>query len=267
MNSVDMSDREVFGTAIDLPSRGLPYEGRLGPQIHVSPMTTREEKLIVGSQPGQALQAIDTLLTRCCQLGDMKPEELVSGDRFFLVNVIRAVTYGAPYTFTISCEVCNQRFKHTLNLPDDLTIVSLPEGFTEPFTCTLPVSKAEVDLRLLRGKDEREIAKYSQAAYAKFDNAAADPVYSYRAAKQIVRVRFADGRVLEHTVPAQQQDLMAWYDGLYAQDARTIRETLNAHDCGPDPEIDLACPRCRATFQTRMPYQVEFFRPGALRSA
>jgi len=267
-------DREMFGTEITLPSRGLPYKDAIPEgRVSVSPMRTTEEKVLQGSSTGSIVQAIDLIISRCVPAvsNSVGADHLVLGDRFYLLNVVRAVSYGQEYTFQVNCESCNQRFKHTVQIPDDFEIQELKEDWKEPFYVELPLSKLKVGLKLLRGTDERSISKYVDRIYAKVDTRdasqklAGDPAYSFRLATHMVSMEGPEQTFDRDNTPDFQSKAMSLVEQMYARDAQAIRQAVADNDCGPNIEMNLECPKCRTGFATVMPYQLEFFRPGARR--
>jgi hypothetical protein len=261
-----IKDLEILGTEVLLPSKGLPYNGLIPDgKVRVLPMRTRDEKRIIGSAPSDALNNIDAVLDRCIPVKDFSADKYVTGDRFYLLNVLRAVSYGSDYTFNLNCSQCNQSGVYSIDLLNDLDVIFLPDNFKEPIVVELPGAKASVSLRLLRGSDEKDITKYTEKVYAKSNaSLAGDPTYSYRMAKHIVAVESPRVNFDQNTINAQSQAI-EFFDNMLASDARIIREALTNNDCGPDTELRLDCKRCRSSFTTAMPYQLEFFRPGSRR--
>lgn len=264
-----MDDRAVLGTEVTLPSRGLLYDGKLpGGKVLVVPMTTREEKAVTGTLPQNAIPALNTVIGRVCPtLGEagVKPEDLVSGDRFYLMIVMRAVAYGGDYNFQVTCDSCGQQQPHTVKLPDDVSVIWLKDGYTEPVEIQLPMSKTTVGIRMLRGSDEQEIAKYAEKVFATAKGVVEnDPVYTFRMARHITHVTGPTTNILPGE-PDVIQRAMVFLDGLYAGDARVLREAIDDNYCGVDTEMRLVCIRCRNAFAMAMPYTADFFRPGGRR--
>lgn len=285
-----MEDRAVQGSKIELPSQGSLYDGKLPTgEVVVSPMTTREEKMLssAGSASGQGV--VDMLISRCVHSTNGTPLELQAddylvGDRLYLMMAIRAVTFGQKYEFEMRCE-CGQNFKHAVNVPDDLETIFLDDSMSEPIEVKLPRSGIKMGLRLLRGGDEKAIAKWADRQYQRTNVAAeGDPAYTYRMLRHIVWLemppgdQYPEGQRIDnpdfHVVPEGEEPMKKGmqrkvieqmtriYEGLYAQDTQAIRDALSENDCGMNTEIDYTCPKCRNDFQTMLPMKVEFFRPG-----
>jgi len=269
---MDQQALALWGSEVELPSRGVPYGTKLpGGTVTVAPMTTLEEKILAASNPQTAIECLNMLIARCVPTlkdADLAPGDLVSGDRFFALMAIRAVTFGVAYQFQITCEACNLRLKQSINVPDDFEILHLPDDFVEPFEVQLPMSKAVLGLRLLRGTDEVAVAKHLDHVYKKLDRAAlGDPAFTYRVMRQVQFIRNADtGGQLDVGTKDFEDKCIKFLDALHANDMRAIRQALADNDCGPDTEVECApCPKCRHINVLPMPYSVEFFRPGSER--
>jgi hypothetical protein len=269
-------DREVNGLEIDLPSRGLPYEGQIkGGTVKVSPMTTREEKALSSLGSNSGLSMVDLLISRCVHgTGDLRPQDLLVGDRAFLMMAIRAASFGQDYQFQMICDYCRAQFRHTVKIPDDLEVVYLKEGFKEPFSVTLPNSKIKLNLRLLRGSDEAELTRLQKTAFKNVDPSVdGDPLYSLRMVKHIVSAEVpskdpeaeSDTVVIENNSRDNQNRLIKLYESLISLDGMALRDALSEADCGVNTEIEFTCPSCKESFNSAMPVKLEFFRPGGNR--
>lgn len=268
---MEAQDLKLWGSDAELPSRGMLYDGKI-PEgtVTVVPMTTLEEKILAGSNPQTAIQALDMLIARCVPTlkeQGLTPSDLISGDRFYLLMAIRAVTYGTEYQFQVVCESCNLRFKHTINVPDDFVIEHLPEGFVEPFEVSLPMSKATLGMRIARGSDEVAISKYLDQIYKKLDRAAVgDPAFTYRVMQQVLYIKNQEGQQIDKGTKDFETKCLKFLDALHGNDMRAIRQAVIDNDCGPNTEVECQpCPKCRHINVFPMPYSVEFFRPGSER--
>lgn len=266
-------DREILGLGSDitLPSKGLLYDGQvIGGRVQIMPMTTREEKMIASAGTNAGMSIIDTLINRCVEgAGTMKADDFLVGDRAYLIMAIRAVSLGEDYEFSLQCESCNTKSRQEVQIPEDLSVISLKDGFEEPIAVELPYSKWVVKLRLLRGADEKDIARYSERAYRNINaEKQGDPSYTYRIAKQIVSINpnpeDEEAEIVNEDAESMKQ-ICALYEKLPARDGVAIRNALSENDCGVDTDIEYRCPKCGYTGTMMLPMQVEFFRPGGNR--
>lgn len=237
---------------IQLPSRGILYEGKIPDGIvHLTPMTTKEEK-ILASVRGSTINAVDLVLKNCLVDCEVPPEDLLTSDRFYILLRLRAESYDRIYDFMVKCSDCRSQFRHSLDLIDGLEIKYMEDGVVEPFPVKLPVSGKELMCRLLRGKDERAILRYSEQRYAKGELVDGDPAYTYRLARHIVSI---DGKEVDPNVA------LAFVESLVAKDSMTIRNTVDSIDSGVNTDLTIECPRCSALIELPLPFTAQFFRP------
>lgn len=266
-----VNDRSVLGSDVELPSRGLPYEGKLPGTVRVTPWTTREQMLLSGSNASHSLQAINSLLDACvpdlAQAG-MKSLDLVTADRVFLLITARTLSHGSEYHVRARCTACSAQVPHTYRLPDDMEIRSLPDEWQPTFVANLPISGASVELRLLRGHDELDVERYKETLIRKAqEEIVGDPTHSYRVARSIVSVRLPNGTVMENNTAGDIGQIKEWYAGLIAGDSDEIRFTIDENDCGLDTQVQISCPNCNNSFYSAIPMSLEFFRPDRRRKS
>lgn len=151
---------------VALPSRGYFYSDTAikDGNVEITPLTARDMKLVAGITGNNVDDVIDTLLKRCV-ISSVDPDDLLTADRYFLLIMLRANSFGSTVNITVQCphEKCQKINSLVLDLIKDYSIVSVKEGVKEPFRFVLPKSKLEVSYRLPRGKDikliESAIAK------------------------------------------------------------------------------------------------------------
>ena len=250
--------------AAELPSKSqppratnvaeLPSKGKFNPEIpeglvELYPMTTRDEALLVGMGEGQISDVFDAILSRCIASPEIDLGNMLLTDKFYLVLMLRANSYGSEYTFSISCPKCRQDIEHTCQIPTDFE-VSEGEG-EEPFSVSLPLSGKKVAFRLLRGHDEEEIERFSrrEKSKSKDDNRE----YIYRLAKHILTI---DGKA-----PENIQVAMEFISALVGLDSVELRNAMDDATPGVDTTLEVECKRCKRDFKVEMPFTAGFFRP------
>jgi hypothetical protein len=232
----------------------LPSKGRFNPEIpaglvELFPMTTRDEALLVGMGENQISDVFDAILGRCIKSPTLDLGDMLLTDKFYLVLMLRANSYGSEYTFPVACSWCKADLEHTCQIPTDFTVTE-GEG-DEPFEVVLPFSKKKIIFRLLRGKDEDDIDRFSrrEKAKGKEDN----KEYIYRLAKHIVTI---DGKVPENINAA-----MEFASGLLGLDSVEFRNAIDDATPGVDTILTAECKRCKRNFKIEMPFTAGFFRP------
>lgn len=168
-----MVDEQVTGVQatyptemVDLPSKGTFYpEGsplRNG-QIEIKYMTAKEEDILTSTNLIQKGIVLDKLMDSLIVTRGVKSADLLTGDLNAVMISARILGYGKDYNVNIRCPICGNVVEQTVDL-SELTTENEPTGATEnEFIIQLPLSKAEVKLRLLTRGDELEIDKEVKA--------------------------------------------------------------------------------------------------------
>ena len=250
----ELFNKKTLSMKVTLPSRGQLYGGLLpSGEVEVSAMTTMEEKILAGSG-GTASSKLDTILSRCTKLPEgIKADDLLISDRFYLLLIVRSLSYGSKYGYQVRCPDCSTRSDKEIDLLTDLDVKLYPEGspVAEPFHIKLPHSGDDLGFRLLRGSDEKAITKFSESKFAKVDDVG-DPAYIHRMARQIKNINGKDVNVLE---------AQAYVEKMYSPDSLALRDAIEEADCGTDMEVKEECRNCGSHYETTLPFTVEFFRP------
>lgn len=236
---------------VELPSRGKFY-GDLAPEglIELYPMTGRDEGLIANLGRDNMQEIFNVLLKRCLVTA-IDPNELLSSDQFYLMLVLRANSYGTEYELTVTCpnEKCGHVTPRVFNIPDDLKVTYYDGAEVEPFNVTLPVSKAKVEFRLMRVKDEADILNYRKQS--KSSSPLEDPTYVYRSVKFITSINGKDMPLI---------DKMRWFEDLSVRDTSALRDAMDDVASGVNSTLTTECASCKKTFEFDMPFTASFFR-------
>lgn len=234
-----------------LPSKGSLYPSTWTDKgkIKVRPMTIKEEKILNTVRLAKSGKALDMIFRACIENPEIDIEGLLSGDRSFILYHLRCISYGAAYEYRINCPSCNAQFENTYNL-NDIAIKYLPEGFKEPITFTLPISKKKVTYRLMRGKDEVEIIEEKERRLAHFSADQLDNTISLRLSMTI--------ESLDNII--DKIEIEKYIENMIAGDASALRSNMLAKDCGIETETNHICPKCSSEFSAEIPLTVDFFR-------
>lgn len=238
--------------SIPLPSKGVLYEGRMPTgSVRIRPMTTAEEAILY-SPVGDGLTKIHAIINACVIDKDVPPDELLLIDRFAILLALRTLSLGPIYTVPFRCRYCSAQFKATIDIAADLDMVYMDEGVKEPFIVSLPKANKLIGFRLLRGRDEERIAKYTKKTRMKSTDTA-DPSYLYRMALQIINIDGVDVKIEEAEKFVKTLDI---------GDSNALRQEVEKVEGGIDTTIYIDCTSCGATNETEMPFELEFFRPS-----
>lgn len=247
---------------VTLPSRGVPYAGALGDgSVTVSPWSTETEKQLAGGHGVRSL--LDLIITRHTKPTGMdrwpiRVGDLLVVDRIFLLFQARMATYPSiPYGFRVQCEGCGKGVDMEVNL-EDREVIYLDAGYEKALL--VEVGDADVQLRLLTGTDEDDIAKTAKRrvrAARRRDKGTDDEEYVLTLARHIAAIDDQEvnlGEALEFIM------------GLHGGDLLEIKDALEALRFGLDGEVVAECGRCGFDSHTTMPFGDEFFRPRGRRT-
>jgi hypothetical protein len=244
---------------VEIPSHGYLYKDICNdPEIlekgaiRIRPMTVHEEKIISTPRLVKSGQALDMIFKNVIK-SNIDTKKLLSSDRVFLLLWLRSVSYGNQYKFKLQCPNtnCQKRFEYSVDLSQHPVKEFENEDIKEPFTITLPVSKATLEYRLPRGGDEEEIINMQNKPKAIND---ADDAIVTRLSSAVLKIILSDGTELS------VKEKTAFIEGLIARDASLFRQALEKNDCGIEDITGITCPYCEYEFDTTIPLTESFFR-------
>ena len=234
---------------VELPSKGLAYEGEIPSKVTIKSLTVKEEKMIFGSTqangPERALRAC-IVDPEKINLSKMLPQ-----DEHFLLIKLRIHTFGPEYNVTTRCPECDKKIDLPINL-DELTINELPDDFKELIELKLPNGDV-LGLKLLRNEDNEAISELAskRAKLSKEDEGEIE--YVLRIARMIKSINGEDKNI---------NDAQSYVENLSSNDSAYIESILeDEYKFGYDTVVTTKCPKCGEEIQFSLPLSSEFFRP------
>ena len=253
INSLKTSNR-VY-EEIQLPSKGKFYEGELSSGIiHIRPMTGEEEQILATPRFVKKGQAINMIFERCVQ-EKIKPQDLLSVDRTYLLIYLRGISYSPEYEVEIKCPECAKKFSTTIDL-NSLHLDQCPDEYGPILKDTLPTSKLTFTYRLSTGEDEQEIQDYRDRRIKMFGDSAADDTITYRTAQLLIDI---DGIT-------NKNELQVLLKNLPINDVSYIRSCVNEPPFGVDTNVEIVCASCLQDFNVDLPLESNFFFPRRRRA-
>jgi hypothetical protein len=245
----DTEKKDVgFEVTVTLPSKGLLYHGEIPAEITLRSMTTREEKMMYGSQG----DVVAKLLRNCITSPkDIDINKLLQEDLNFLLLQLREVTFGPDYVIGITCPRCNKKNDYHIDL-SQFEINEIEDDFEDPYEVVLPRCKDRLEVGVLRKGDydslQRDVRKHSK----QFNLPYAEVLYTFRAARSIKKI---NGK------PVDQIDARSYVDNLQAMDMRKLWTELNKVNFGVVSKATVTCPDCGEVWEVTVPMTSEFFHP------
>jgi hypothetical protein len=240
---------------IDLPSKGVFYPEthplRSG-QIEVRYMTAKEEDILTSTNLIQKGIVLDRLMDSLIATKGVKSSDLLIGDLNAVMVAARILGYGKDYSISVSCPVCGRTVQQTVDLSDLGTENEPGADATREFTIVLPLSKAEVTLKLLTRADELEIEKEVKALKKANGNVDSESTTRLRAMIAAVNGDTSKGKIWQ------------FVDALLVRDARYLREQYRTFVPDVDFNIEIECD-CNEDSdiekKARLPMGTDFFWP------
>lgn len=249
MQQASMAEASSSQGVFDLLAGYLDAQGVLHTQVEVREITGYEEDMLA-SNVMPAHDKISALISRCTtRIGEVRDkgripaivEELLVGDRIFLMFAIRRVSVGDDFPFQATCPSCKHAGIFRLNLGTDLETFPMPEPKKRLYERTLP-SGAVVRFRPLCGKDEALLAK------SKSKDAAVS-------LSMLLRVELLNG----------EAPTLAKVQSLSLRDRSALREAFEEIEGGIDTDLELQCSACGHEFEEQLDVgQQGFFFPSAV---
>jgi len=244
---------------VELPSKGRGY-----PESHplykkevleIKYMTAKEEDILTSRALIKKNLALERLLSNLILDKTLDPKSLLTGDRNAIIVAARISGFGPVYETKASCPSCGESSQQNFNLEKPKiwageipAIGNIRETKNGTYIVTVPVSKFDIELKLMTGVNEHNITKMIEKA-KKFNLPEVTMTSQYH--QMIVSV---DG----HT---EQKVIEYFINNAPSRDTRflrTIYKSLN-----PDIKIvkDFTCPSCQHEQELEVSFGTDFFWP------
>jgi len=240
---------------VELPSRGVFYpENHLlhGQEtIEIKFMTAKDEDILSSTALLKKGLAIDRLLESIV-VADVDPKNLLVCDRNAIMIAARISSYGHEYKAGTFCAGCNEQVQYEFDLRKsslnekcfDAEFLSSKEiSYDEQqnvFFVTLPMSKANVSIRMLYGDDEKAIANIDE------EKSVTSILSSF-----IVSVN-------DHRGP---EAVDSFIESMPAKDSKFLRDLYATLAPSISLKQDFNCDTCFHVEEMEVPLTAEFFWP------
>lgn len=239
---------------VELPSKGKFYpEGHpLHNQetLEIKFMTAKEEDILSSQTLLRKGLVLDRLLESIILDKRIKADDLIIGDKNAVLVAARITGYGEDYKVAVNCPNCasNQDFNFDLSSPHlnhgDLNLLT-DKG---TFLIELPKTKAQVELRLTTGKDEKSLVKIAER---KKKHNLPETTLTDQLAQIIVAVNGV----------TDSFQLKTFVENLPAFDARHLRREYARIVPNIDMKEEFTCVACLHSEEMEVPFTTAFFWP------
>ena len=260
----DMEESNAFSfvtptEVVDLPSRGEFYPpGHPLYQVdavEIRYMTAKEEDILTSRSLLKKGLAVDRLLQNVIVDKNIRVDDLLVGDKNALIVASRITGYGREYNVNVTCPFCGANQEHLFDLhaaehkfPENLEELGVTKTDSGTFLIELPKTKLNAEVRLLTGKDEKDLSQREEKRKKlKLD----EETLTGQLKKLIVSVNGnTDAGVINDFV-----------ENMPAADSRHLRNVYA--DITPNVNLDreITCQECGVENEIVIPFSAQFFWP------
>jgi hypothetical protein len=257
---LDLSFLVQGSEEIQLPSKGILYGGTefASGKVHIRPWLTAEEKLIDKFSRGNFYNIIKKLIQSVME-EKTSIDMLTIGDFFYLLYLIRSLSYGPKYTVNIECPKCESSIQNTIDMTK--YEVTFLEDCKEPLSIVLPKSGIEVSFRLPRLKDMIEATERTHSDSVKLGATVSPDIFKLARCVNEMTLPNEDKTILTQDEDFDTMLLKIW-PKLPAIDLAAFRNEIAKYDHGFVENTFTKCPSCENYFEQAPILSFEFFRPS-----
>lgn len=243
---------QVPTETVELPSRGVFYPNKKS-SATIKYLTAEEDDILYSTDLIRSGKVLDVLLDKAVIDRDLRPDDMLSGDRNFLLIEMRKTGLGNEYTpGEITCPSCGQSHSPVVDLDrlKSKVLEVMPDSMGE-YEVQLPIIKANLKFRLLIGKDEKRLAKLSDS---KTGNAGGVKVSKIITEKYLMQIMEVNGN-------RDKLHIKKFISIMPMKDSAFFREYLRRIEPGLDLSYDFDCPNCGHVDSRDVPITPKLFYP------
>lgn len=235
---------------IDIPSKGVYYANKKD-KLKVAYLTAADENILTSPNLIQSGRVLEVLLSKKILDKDIKPEQLLSGDRNAVLFFLRSTGYGSEYEVPLIDPKDKKEFNYKFDLDgiQHKEIKLTPDEKGEN-TFTLPITKKVLKFRYLTQGEEDKVVKDDESRRKKLGKDAISEVLTNRLAAQIMEI---DGS-------RDRGQIQMFVNNMPVRDAMAVREYISDNEPGLDLNFEVDAPSGE-TFRTELPITPKFLWP------
>jgi hypothetical protein len=248
--------------AVEIPSKGILYPPEhplyMQDTIEIRHMTAKDEDTLTSKALLKKGLAVDKMLNDIIVDKRIKVDNLLIGDKNALIVAARISGYGEEYETKITCPSCGVSSQHTFDLNINTMAYPLPKEELDnlgiitteknTFIVRLPLSKIEVEIKLLTGLDERQMVVKSQEQQK---NNLPESTMTQQMKYFIVSMNGETDR----------RKLTQMVENIPAKDSKYLRTVYKNINPNIELEQNFVCSACEFEDSMEVPFTSDFFWP------
>lgn len=252
-------DWEIPYESVPIPSEGLIYspDSFLYKKntIQIKSMTAKEEDILMSQAYIKDGLVIDKLLESCITDKNIKPNEILVGDKNAILIAIRITGYGDDYHVTHTCNNCDHKNNVTVVLSElpikRLEIKSVAEG-QNLFEFVLPVSKKKINFKYQTGKDQREQEEIEKNL---------SKIGINKKTENTLVTSLLENFIVAIDGVTDKNKIKSFINSMPALDSKKLREYYSKNEPGISNNWKYTCLSCKFENEFNFPLTSEFFWP------
>ena len=240
---------------VDLPSKGLGYPkdhplcGK--DSVEIKFMTAKEEDILSSTSLLKKGIALERFLKAIIKNQAIDPETMLSGDRNAVIVAARCSGYGHDYDTKVGCPACGEMNKINFDLSKPkIKEIDGDVSFNDDGILTVlsPMTKIEIKMKLMNGKDELHLTKQIKM---KKDKNLPDSQVTDQFKRIIVSVAGHE----------DQSVINMYIDKMPTKDSRYLRQIYKKASPNIEIKEDFTCRSCNFAQELEVPFSADFFWP------
>ena len=237
---------------VELPSMGAFYPNNKK-SVTIKYLTAEEDDILYSPDLIKSGKVLDVLLDKAVMDKDLRPENMLSGDRNYLLVEIRKTGLGNDYVpGEIQCPSCGQVHEPTIDLSKlgAKPLEIMPDSDGE-YEVELPIMKMRIRFRLLTGVDEKRLGKLAEVKGAKNGGIRVSKLVTEKYVMQIMEVNGNRDKLY----------IKKFIAAMPMKDSGFFREYVRRIEPGLDLSYEFECPSCGELDIKDIPITPKLFYP------
>jgi hypothetical protein len=243
---LDDNESLTFCTIDSLPSRNKFYP--LGTEIKGRPLKLIELKKISTMTEENSDSVILDILRK--SIRGVPVENIMSGDKLYLIFWLRANTYREPgYSVDFECDLCKQESSYDFNL-NNLQVKYLDFEFSEDKLNFALSNEDVIEFHVPTIMDEKTINKFK---------------ITYASVLKDINSEFVDFSVMIDKINGESLEILEKYDyitNLSAKLYSQLKSKIKKWEFGIKPIMNVTCNKCGGSAQIGITFHEDFFIPN-----
>jgi hypothetical protein len=240
---------------VELPSKGKFYPK--GHPLHekdtveIRFMTAKEEDILTSRSLLKKGIAVDRMLESLLVDKNINLDDMLVGDKNALTIGARITGYGSEYETKVQCPACGASVRHSFDLEEmkhtyptqEIEQQLIHQGC---FKVVLPITKLEVEIKLLKGTDEKLLSRISEEKKAarQEETPITDQLKLF---------------ILSVNSLKDKEIISKFVDRCPAGDAKFLRKLFLQNVPNVDMTQKFVCRSCESEMEMEVPFTADFF--------